>query len=287
MLRATFKVFPRWGLALLLGPVAAVAQSNAPAPVAMPPAATSTNDADRFFEQFAVAAKSVQDNRADHAALVMDVLAKNLNGSPWLDIALLKAAALQENRAPATALENYALLKRRLDVAPYFQGNAERAQVFRVALQGAIDRGINRIRLQRIRDALAEYHARYRQYPESLTKLAVLGYVEMPDVRNASGRLYRYIPTGMQFSPGIAYQQYELETIPAEPFAANAPRLIGTTQVREEPRQYAALFQDAGRAEPARVAENQIFQGFFVAAVAEHGAILVTPERVLVLPVRP
>jgi hypothetical protein len=261
--------------ALLLLPASAPAQTNAP------------SDPDRFFEQFNQAALLIRDNHASQAALVMDQLVKNLGSSPWLDIAVLKASGLQETRRPETALESYALLTRRLNVAPYFQGDTERAKVFRVAIQGAIDRGITRIRIQRIRSALAEYHARYRQYPESLQKLSILGYVEMEDVHDAAGHLIRYLPTGMQFTPAIAYQLYELAAIPAEPFLANAPYLTGTSQVNDQPLQYAALFKVSGRAEPERVTENQTFSGFFVAAVANRGAIVVTPERVLVLPVRP
>jgi len=260
--------------AWLVWPLWVAAQPNAPA----------TTDADLFFQRFAETAQLVRENQTGSAGLALDLLTKTLGSSPWLDIALLKAAELREQSHPAAAQENYALLTRRLGLAPYFQGDAERANVFRAAIEGAVARGLTRIRIQRVRAALAEYHARYRQYPESLTKLTILGYLDMADAHDTEGRLLRYVPTGLQLTPAISYQQYELAAVPGEPFVATAPQLTGISLAREQPRQYAALFQMAGQAEPARVVENQTFAGMFVAVVAARGAILVTPERVLVLP---
>ena len=275
---ALFNVW-RWCAAWLLWPVWVAAQTSSPAP-----APTTARDPDLFFEQFQRAARLVQENQLGEARVVLDLLVMGLGSSPWLDIALLKSAELRESAHPDDALEKYTLLTRRLNVAPYFQGDAERAKVFRAAIAGAIERGISRLRIQRVRQALADYYARYRQYPESLPKLSILGYISMEDVHDAAGRLLRYVPTGLQMTPNISYQQYELATVTAEPFVATTPRLAGISVARDQPRQYAALFPVPGQTELARVRENQTFNGMFVAAVTARGAILVTPERVLVLP---
>jgi len=265
-------------------------ETNAPAPAttnapATPPAPTAPqpSDADLFFTQYAKAVRLVRQNAHQEASIVMDLLWRKLSTSPWFEIALLKHAELNEISNPQVATQDYDLLRKRVENAPYFQGTAGHAAVFRAALLGAIARGTDRIRLLRIRDGLDRYHARYRQYPESLVKLAIFNYVDMEDVYDADGRMFHYTPTGQQFTPTISYQRYDLESLPPEPFYVTTPKLDGTARLDETTKKYAALIRVPNRMDPQRVVEDQTIEGYLVAAVAAGGAIVCTPDRVLVL----
>jgi len=71
----------------------------------------------------------------------------------------------------------------------------------------------------------------------------------------------------------------------AAPSVAARSHLERTCQIGAARPKYTALIRLPGRVEPARVTEDQTIQGFFVAAVAPGGALMTTPNRVLVLPV--
>lgn len=259
------------------------ADTNPPAPAVA--AATQPSDSERFFAQYARAVQLVRQNARQEASVIMDLLWRNLGSSPWFEIALLKHAELNEITNPSVALQDYDVLRKRVENAPYFQGTAGRAPVFRAALLGAVMRGTNRIHILRIRDALDRYRARYRQYPESLVKLSIFNYVDMEDIYNSEGRLFRYTPTGQQFSPSISYQRYDLESLPPEPFFVTSPKINGTTRAGENTNQYAAVILVPDRIDWQSVVEGQTLAGYFVAAVDRGGAIVCTSERVLVLPV--
>jgi hypothetical protein len=257
------------------------ADTNAPAPAAVtaPPA----SDADRFFTQYAKAVQLVRQNGRREASVIMDLLWRNLGSSPWFEIALLKHAELNEISNTQVALEDYDVLRKRIENAPYFQGTANRAAVFHAALLASAMRGTDRIRIQRIRDALGVYNARYHQYPESLAKLAIFNYIDMEDIHNSEGRLFHYTPTGQRFTPAISYHTYVIEPLAPEPFFVTSPKLDGTTQLDDKTRKFAALIRVPGHMDPHRVFEDQTLEGYFVAAVAAGGAIVCTPEHVLVL----
>ncbi len=259
----------------------AQADTNAPQPavITTPP----TGDADRFFTQYAKAVQLVRQNGPREASVIMDLLWRNLGSSPWFEIALLKHAELNEMSNARVALEDYDVLRKRIENAPYFQGTADRAAVFRAALLGSAMRGTDRIRIQRIRDALEVYNTRYNQYPESLAKLAIFNYIDMEDIHNSEGRLFHYTPTGQRFTPAISYHMYTIEPLAPEPCFVTSPKLDGTTQLDEKTKKFAALIRLPGRMDPHRVFEDQTLEGYFVAAVAAGGAIVCTPEHVLVL----
>lgn len=279
------------GAGCLLFPLSlAHAQTDAPSPTitnapATPAAPTSPQptDPDRFFTQYAKAVQLVRQNGHQEASIIMDLLWRNLSTSPWFEIALLKHAELNEISNPQVAWQDYDLLRKRIQNAPYFQGTAGHAAVFRAALLGAIAHGIDRIRILRVRDGLDRYHARYRQYPESLVKLSIFNYVDMQDIYNADGRLFRYTPTGQQFTPTISYQLFDLELLPPEPFFVTSPKLDGTARLDETSKKYAALIRVPGRMDPQRVVEDQTLEGYLVAAVGAGGAVVCTPDRVLIL----
>jgi hypothetical protein len=254
--------------------------TNVSAPAAIAP---PTSDADRFFTQYTKAVQLVRQNGQREAAVIMDLLWRNLGSSPWFEIALLKHAELNEVSNARVALEDYDVLRKRVENAPYFQGTADRAAVFRAALLGSAMRGTDRIRIQRIRDALSVYNTRYHQYPESLAKLAIFNYIDMEDIHNSEGRLFHYTPTGQQFTPAISYHLYTIEPLAPEPFFVNSPKLEGTTRLDEKAKKYAALIRVPDHMDPHRVYEDQTLEGYFVAAVAAGGAVVCTPERVLVL----
>ncbi len=271
--------------------------TNPPA-IATPPATVSTpatnpattaaaqpTDPERFFSQYAKAADLVRQNARQEASVIMDLLWRNLSTSPWFEIALLKHAELNETSNPQVAREDYDVLRKRVENAPYFQGNAPGAAVFRTALLGAVGRGIDRLHLQSIRDGLGRYQARYHQFPESLVKLAIFNYVDMGDIYDSEGRLFRYTPTGMQFSPTISYQRYDLASLPAEPFSVTSPKISGTTRVDDKTVKYAAVILVPERIDWQSVVEGQTLGGYFVASVDRGGAIVCTTERILVLPV--
>ncbi len=241
------------------------------------------SDADRFFTQYAKAVQLVRQNGRREASVIMDLLWRNLGSSPWFEIALLKHAELNEISNAQVALEDYDVLRKRIENAPYFQGTADHAAVFRAALLGSAMRGTDRIRIQRIREALGVYNTRYHQYPESLAKLAIFNYIGMEDIHNPEGRLFHYTPTGQQFTPAISYHTYVIEPLAPEPFFVTSPKLEGTTQLDDKMKKYAALIRLPGRMDPHRVFEDQTLEGYFVAAVAAGGAIVCTPEHVLVL----
>jgi hypothetical protein len=253
----------------------------------VPAARADTNavaDAPLFFRDYRQAARLAKDKKDQEAGLVLDALAKKLGSAPWLEIALLKSAELIETRNEKVAVESYQLLRQRLQNAPYYQGDAERARLFRSALGGAIEAGINRIHVRRVRLALERYHGRYLEYPESLAKLAVLGYTEPGNILDANERPLRYVPGGLQMTPFISYKRYDgLDTTPPEPLQVSTPRLDGTSQVSTDPVQYALLVSAAGRHEPLRLVENQTHQGYLIAAIGHDGAILLNFHRVLVL----
>jgi hypothetical protein len=257
------------------------ADTNAPPPAVVTPPPAS--DADRFFTQYAKAVQLVRQNGPREASVIMDLLWRNLGSSPWFEIALLKHAELNEMSNAKVALEDYDVLRKRIENAPYFQGTADRAAVFRAALLGSAMRGTDRIRIQRIRDALEIYNTRYNQYPESLAKLATFNYIDMEDIHNSEGRLFHYTPTGQRFTPAISYHMYTIEPLAPEPFFVTSPKLDGTTQLDDKTKTYAALIRLPGRMDPHRVFEDQTLEGYFVAAVAAGGAVVCTPEHVLVL----
>jgi hypothetical protein len=267
--------------------VLARADTNAPAPDAATnlPVATAVqqpSDAERFFTQYAKAVQLIRQNGRQEASIIMDLLWRNLSSSPWLEIALLKHAELNEFTNAQVAQQDYDLLRKRVENAPYFQGNGEHAAVFRAALLGTVMRGIDRIRILRIRDALDRYRARYFQYPESLVKLSIFNYIDMGDIYTSSGRLFHYTPTGQQFRPAISYQRFDLESLPPEPFYVTSPKIDGT-RLDEKSNKYAAILLVPDRIDFQSVLEGQTLAGYFVAAVDRSGAIVCTPERVLVL----
>jgi hypothetical protein len=137
--------------------------------------------------------------------------------------------------------------------------------------------------LRRIRDALHRYFTRYAEYPESLAKLAILGYTDMENIHAVNNQLFRYVPQSPQMSPFISYKRFELEDIAPEAFVATTPKLEATSQISETPLRYTALIRMGDRREPARVVEDQTIQEYFVAAVAHDGVIVSTPTRILVL----
>lgn len=253
----------------------------------LPAARADTNtlaDAPLFFRQYRQAVKLAKEKKDQDAGLVLDALTKKLGSAPWLEIALLKSAELIETHNENVALESYQLLRQRLQNAPYYQGEAERARLFRSALGGAIEAGINRIHVRRVRVALERYHGRYLEYPESLAKLAVLGYTDAGNILDANERPLRYVPTGLQLTPFISYKRYDgLETTPPEPLQVAAPRMDGTSEVSTDPVQYSLLANVPGRNEPLRLVENQTHQGFLIIAIGKDGAILISFNRVLVL----
>lgn len=241
-------------------------------------------DAYRFFEKYREAIREVGKGQFQSAAITMDLLSHTLSVSPWLDIALLKHAQLNERLNDRAAEDNYQLLRHRIINAPYFQSNADRARLFAVALNNTVDNGINRLRLRRVRDAINKYHNRYAEFPESLAKLAILGYTDMENIHNINNHMFRYMPQEPFIHPFISYRRFELEAIDPEPFTVDSPILTGTSQVSEHPVKYAALIHLTGQDEPARVVENQTILGFFVVAVVHDGAILSMPKRIIVLP---
>jgi hypothetical protein len=271
--------------------------TNQPA-IATPPAtvsATTTNpatptapqptDPERFFSQYAKATDLVRQNARQEASVIMDLLWRNLTTSPWFEIALLKHAELNETSNPQVAAQDYDVLRKRVENAPYFQGNAPGAAVFRTALLGAVARGIDRLHIQSIRDALNRYQMRYHQYPESLVKLAIFNYVGMDDIYDSENRLFRYTPTGMQFTPTISYQRYDLPSLPAEPFSVTSPKISGTTRMNDKSGKYAAVILVPDRIDWQSVVEGQTLGPYFVASVDRGGAIVCTTDRILVLPV--
>jgi hypothetical protein len=183
------------------------------------------------------------------------------------------------------AEQDYTLLRQRLENAPYFQGDTERAKLFGTALMGTVDSGLNRIRIHRVKDGLSRYHVRYAEYPESLAKLAILGYTDMDNIHpvNHPNVPFRYIPQEPRMRPFISYQSFDLESVDSEPFSVTSPKLEGTSQVSEKPLRYSALVRVPGQSDPARFVENQTIDGFFVVAIAHDGAVVSTPSRVMVL----
>ena len=242
------------------------------------------DEANSFFARYKQAAAQWRERRNSEAALTMELLARNLKSSPWFEIALLKQSELIELSNDRYAMDNYELLAQRVQKAPYFQSRADKATLFGVALQGAARNGINRIRARRIREALDRYFLRYREYPESLAKLAILDYIGMENIHTADDKPFRYVPTGQQLSPFLSYKRYEgLETIGVEPFVVSNPRLEGTTRVSDEPLKYGAVMRLAGQREEVRIVEEQNVRGFVVLAIAPKGVILCNDQRILVL----
>ncbi len=260
----------------------ATADTNTAAKLSNPEAVFE--EANLFFTQYKQAARQLREKRTAEAVLTMSLLTRSLKSSPWLEIALLKQSEMIENTNDQFALDNYNLLLQRLQNSPYFQREGEKVRLFAVALQGAVHNGINRIRARRIRLALDRYFVRYHEYPESLAKLAILGYIEMENIQTADEKPFRYVPTGQQLSPFLSYKRYEgLETRPPEPFLVTSPRLESTSRASDEPLKYAAIMQLPGTRQPTRVLEDQSVQGLVVLTIAPTGVVLCNDQRILVL----
>ena len=259
-----------------------IAPSNTVAALTNPD--TIFDEANSFFTQYKQAARQVRERRTAEAGLTMSLLVRSLKHSPWMEIAVLKQSELVEISNEQVAMGNYTLLQQRLVNSPYFQTNTDKARLLAVALQGAIRGGINRIRARRIREGLDRYFLRYHEYPESLAKLAILGYTDMENIHTADNKGFRYVPTGQQLSPFLSYKRYEgLETPSPEPFLVAAPRLEGTTRVSDDPLKYAGLMRTSNQRELVRIVEDQNVGGFIVLSVAPKGVILCNDQRILVL----
>jgi len=266
-----------------------LARDPAPSATKSPPpaadtAAAASADAANFFAKYRETVALLGKNKPQEAGITFDLLARNLRTSPWLEIAMMKHAQLVEQTNDRVAEEDYTLLKQRLENSPYFEGTGDKVKLFGVALQGAVDTGLNRVRLRRVRDALGRYHSRYAEYPESLVKLAILGYTDMENIRSVNNQLFRYAPQGPKMDPFVSFKSFDLEKVDQEPFVAiNTPKLEATSQLSEKPLQYTALIRITNKGDPARIVENQTIEGYFVAAIAHDGVILSTPNRVIVL----
>ena len=116
-------------------------------------------------------------------------------------------------------------------------------------------------------------------------KLAIFNYVDMEDIHDSESRLFRYTPTGIQFTPTISYQRYDLPSLPAEPFYVSSPKISGTTRVDDKTGKYAAVILVPDRIDWRSVVEGQTLGAYFVATVDRGGAIMCTTDRILVLPV--
>jgi hypothetical protein len=251
---------------------------------ALPNPESVFNEANYFFTQHKQAVRQLREKRNPEAMLTLNLLARNLKSSPWLEIALLKQSELVEVSNETFAMDNYNLLLQRLQNSPYFQGTADKARLFTTSLQGAVHNGINRIRARRIRLGLDHYFVRYREYPESLAKLAILGYTEIENIHTMDQRPFRYVPTGQQLTPFLSYKRYEgLDAAPPEPFLVTTPRLESTSRASDEPLTYAATMKVPGQREPVRIVEDQNVSGFLVVSITPEGVILCNDRRILVL----
>jgi hypothetical protein len=254
-----------------------------------PPAATDSGDAasadaTNFFAKYKEAVTLLGNNKKQEAGITIDLLARNLRTSPWLEIAMLKHAQLVEQTNDQVAEEDFKLLRQRLENSPYFAGTGDKVKLFGTVLQGAVDTGLNRIRLRRVRTALGQYYSRYAEYPESLAKLAILGYTDMENIRSVNNQLFRYAPQSPKMNPYISFKSFDLEKVDQDPFVAvNPPKLEATSQVSETPLKYSALIRISNKGDPARIVENQTIQGYFVAAITHDGVIVTTPNHIIIL----
>lgn len=243
------------------------------------------SDADNFFIEYQRAAGLLAQDKPSEAALVMAELSQRLTASPWLEITVLKRCQLLEQRSPEQALDDYAFLAKRLTAKLYYQN--ETAAILRAALRDSAERGVSRIRLKRIDDALGKYFTRFGKYPESLAVLATYNmFINPADLVDIDQRPFRYTPKSLKL-PQMNYMAYDLEFVPADPFIATAPRIQSITRIGENPDQYAVRLQTHPRKNPELIKEGQTIEGYYVAVVAARGAILCSNDRVLVLPVAP
>ena len=118
-----------------------------------------------------------------------------------------------------------------------------------------------------------------------MAQLAILEFIDREDIVDAKARPIRYTPTDVRLRNAPTFQNYELDWIPAEPFEVKLPRIDGTSQISDQPRKFTALIKVPSGGDARRAVENQTLEGFFIAAIAEKGAIVCTHDRVLVLPV--
>ena len=271
-----------WAVVLALHPCSSPAATNTVASPPNPEAAYT--ESSYFFDQYKKAATQLREKHNPEAMLTLNLLTHNLKSSPWLEIALLKQSELVEVSNERFAMDNYTLLQERLKNSPYFQDQNEKVRLFTSSLQGAVNNGINRIHVHRLRSALDRYFVRYREYPENLAKLAILGYTDMENIHTVDERPFRYVPTGQQLTPFLSYKRYEgLDTVPPEPLLVASPRLESTSRASDEPLKYAAIIHVPGHKEPLRIIDNQNVSGFLVHSIAPTGVILCNDRRILVL----
>jgi hypothetical protein len=259
----------------------AVAQEPAPARKTAAPAEDVL-----FFREFQRAKRLVEQGGRAEAGLIINLLHNQLKTSPWMEVSLLKLSELLETSNDLQAMDGYELLRKRVANSPYFQRDQEKGRLFGTALNGAAEQGIRRIRLRRIRRGLERYFARFQQYPENLAKLAIFDMVDPEDILDTDNRPFRYLPTGQQFRPQIRYLRYELQRVRPEPFAPSSPRLDSTTLLEENPPVYGARISMPGRIDPLEIEEHQTIEGYYVVVIKKDGAVLCTPNRVIIIPAR-
>ncbi len=239
-----------------------------------------------FFREFRRAKRLVEQGGRAEAGLIVNLLHNQLETSPWMEVSLLKLSELLETTNDLQAMDGYELLRKRVINAPYFQQDTEKGRLFAAALNSAAEQGIRRIRLRRIRRGLERYFARFHQYPENLAKLVIFDFIAPEDILDTDSRPFRYLPTGQQFRPDIRYLRYELQRVRPEPFAPSSPRLDSTTLLEEKPPVYGARISVPGRTEPLEIHEHQSIEGYYVVVIKKDGALLCTPDRVVVIPSR-
>lgn len=248
----------------------------------VPPPRPTLSDADNFFIEYSRAAGFAARGDRETAALAMEAVRRQVTTSPWTELAQVKCNELMERHDATEALAGQELVLHRLESELYYQ-TADAAPL-RQALRAMTTRGIRRVRRQRIETGLQQYRRLFDQYPDALALLVTHHILEPADLRGPGDRPFAYLPRAL--SPTRQrYVSYDLELVPAEPFVAPAPRIASTTRIGNAPPHYAALVQLRPRTDPVQVEVGEWLDGKYVAIITARGAILCTPDQVLIRPV--
>lgn len=220
-----------------------------------------------FFPTFAAATAHYEQGKAREGATALQAMSEKTRVTPWREIAMLKAAELQESFDRAAATKNYQEI-----VTQWKDRATEKVTQSLVAIAG---RGLQRLEAAEIEAALRKYYLDHVEYPASLDALVQGKYIADDKVRDVSGKPYGYTTGVEKLVPGVPRQTFTLDKVEPPPFGWRDAKVVGLsaeTAVLQWPN-----------APSCTVKAGETVEGLEVISLAAKGIVLANPTRLVVL----
>ncbi|MSR64959.1 MAG: hypothetical protein EXS18_04170 [Verrucomicrobiae bacterium] len=231
------------------------------------PALVPAAEPQEFFQTFATATSNFEQGKSREAAAALQAAGQKFITTPWKEIALLKAAEMEESFDRVTASKNYSEIVNRLKD----QGSDRACQV---ALAQA-SRGLQRLEASEIEAALQKYYLAKVEFPASLEILVQAKYLTDDKIRDSSGKTYAYSTGVEKLIPSVPRQTYTLQKAVSSPFGWKDAKIVGMTAG-------AALVQwTSAPSKSLRVGDKA--DDLEVLSVLDSGVILGNDSRLVVL----